>query len=430
MGPDIEKFFNLSLDMLCIADIDGYFKLINPAFRRTLGWSEAELLSRPFVEFIHPDDAPATLRELERLSSGIPTISFENRYRCADGGYKHLQWTSYPEEGTGLLYAVGRDITELKQSQERFELAIESAPSAMILVDDRGKIVLVNRETERLFGYERGELLRQSIEILVPEPLRDHHADLRRLFSEDPQPRPMGQTRDLAAVRKDGSGFPAEIGLNPIHTSEETFVLSVVVDLTERKQIEQKILDQARQLEDANRKLVKLATTDSLTNLKNRRALFDQIDVLLKISQRTGRSLSLLMVDIDHFKDYNDRFGHPAGDEVLKGIAQVLSDTARRSDIVARYGGEEFAIVLPETSQQGALKSGERFRDAVARSPWPHREVTVSVGASTADLTENGKLNVPRLTSRLIAEADNALYYSKERGRNRVTHRRDVARNP
>jgi PAS domain S-box-containing protein len=116
---EFEKFFDLSLDMLVIAGTDGYFKRVNPAWERTLGWPNEALLGRPFVDFVHPDDVEPTLREIEKLSKGIPTVSFENRYRCADGTYKHLLWTSFPEEETGLLYAVARDITEFKQSQEQ-----------------------------------------------------------------------------------------------------------------------------------------------------------------------------------------------------------------------------------------------------------------------------------------------------------------------
>jgi PAS domain S-box-containing protein len=116
---EFQKYFEVSLDMLCIAGTDAYFKRVNPAFERTLGWPTDELLSRPFLDYVHPDDHDKTVREIEKLTEGIPTVSFENRYRCADGGWKWLLWTAHPEPDTGLIYAIARDITELRQAQER-----------------------------------------------------------------------------------------------------------------------------------------------------------------------------------------------------------------------------------------------------------------------------------------------------------------------
>ena len=100
---DAEKFFTLSVDLVCIAAIDGRFKKVNPAFERVMGWTEEELLSRPFYDFVHPDDLRATRAEVAKLARGITTISFENRFVCADGGYKYLMWNAQPEPETGLL---------------------------------------------------------------------------------------------------------------------------------------------------------------------------------------------------------------------------------------------------------------------------------------------------------------------------------------
>jgi len=108
---DLGRFFNYALDLLCIAGIDGYFKLVNPAFERVLGYSAAELLKMPFVDLIHPEDRTDTVAELHKLANGLETLSFRNRFRCKDGSYRELEWTSYPEPATGLLYAVARDVT-------------------------------------------------------------------------------------------------------------------------------------------------------------------------------------------------------------------------------------------------------------------------------------------------------------------------------
>ena len=113
-----ERLFNVSLDLLCIADLSGYFKRINPSFCRVLGYSEVEMLNTSFVDFIHPDDHEATLAELRKLSTGVDTAQFENRYRAKDGSYRWLQWTSpAPSNGSTTLYAVARDVTEKKRSE-------------------------------------------------------------------------------------------------------------------------------------------------------------------------------------------------------------------------------------------------------------------------------------------------------------------------
>lgn len=102
----------MSHDMLCIASMDGYFQLVNRAFEDTLGYAADELLAKPFLEFVHPDDIESTLREMENLAGGAPTLAFENRYRCADGNYKRLRWIAYPKAEDSLIYAVARDMSE------------------------------------------------------------------------------------------------------------------------------------------------------------------------------------------------------------------------------------------------------------------------------------------------------------------------------
>jgi PAS domain S-box-containing protein len=252
---EFHTFFDVSLDMMCIAGTDGYFKRINPAFERTLGWTEEELVSKPFTEFVHPDDVDATQREVAKLTLGIPTISFENRYRCADGTYRHLLWTSHPDAETGTLYAIARDISELRQVREQFRLALESSPSAMLLVDPDGVIELMNEAAANLFMYEKDELIGQPIEVLVPDDVRGRHGELRAGFTRDPTFRPMGQGHEFRARRNDGSEVVVEIGLSPIRSGTGVHVLCSVVDFTAHKKAKREIDRLARQLEEANARL-------------------------------------------------------------------------------------------------------------------------------------------------------------------------------
>jgi len=127
---ELDRLFTLSLDMLCVAGFDGYFKRLNPAWETTLGYAREELLARPYLDFVHPDDRPATVAEAAKLSAGARAIAFENRYRCKDGSYKWLSWNSVPFGGQEVIYAMARDVTERKRWQVELERAKEAADSA------------------------------------------------------------------------------------------------------------------------------------------------------------------------------------------------------------------------------------------------------------------------------------------------------------
>lgn len=167
------------------------------------------------------------------------------------------------------------------------------------------------------------------------------------------------------------------------------------------------------QLETSNQELAALGRRDGLTSLANRQAFDERLDDEMHRARKSGRPLCLLMVDVDYFKQYNDTFGHSAGDDVLIEIARHLSDIGRADDFVARYGGEEFAVILPETPVEGAAVVAERIRRRVANHSWEHREVTISIGL---DQMKNDDLT-PR---ELISRADAALYEAKASGRNCV----------
>jgi two-component system chemotaxis family response regulator WspR len=190
--------------------------------------------------------------------------------------------------------------------------------------------------------------------------------------------------------------------------------------IVRRRQAEEKLKKINDQLIEANRKLEHLANIDSLTGVANRRNFMETLEKEWKRAQRTKLPLSLIMIDVDFFKAYNDNYGHQAGDECLKNIAALLNDSlARTGDVVARYGGEEFMAILPGTDLKGTAAVAERLRKIIEDAQMPHQVsnisdyVTVSLG--TATIIPGGKES----TDTLIAAADNALYKAKKNGRNR-----------
>ncbi|MGB8598164.1 MAG: GGDEF domain-containing protein, partial [Burkholderiales bacterium] len=192
-------------------------------------------------------------------------------------------------------------------------------------------------------------------------------------------------------------------------------------------ELEQRVRERTMEVENVNlelkrvnRELERVSFTDSLTNVANRRAFDDLLVREFRRAKRTGLPLSLILLDIDSFKLYNDNYGHQQGDIALKQVAQVLEETLRDAgDVVARYGGEEFAALLPETDAKGAEAVAERLRAAVEALQIPHghaavgKVITLSAGIGTLVLREESSI------SELVSLADQALYRAKRNGRNR-----------
>jgi two-component system chemotaxis response regulator CheY len=187
-------------------------------------------------------------------------------------------------------------------------------------------------------------------------------------------------------------------------------------ELCVRLEIASRILEVHQTLGRQNSRLIEMATTDELTGVNNRRRFGEDLHLHAALAARHGLPLSLIMLDVDHFKHFNDSFGHPAGDEVLRTIATILRSEVREHDLVARYGGEEFVLLLPSTGSEAATEVAERLRKAISKGTWNMVPLTASFGVATTDPTHSISVE------ELIAQADEALYHSKNAGRNRVTH--------
>ena len=243
------EFFQAMVEATPIAMImvnpEGDIVLVNAETERLFGYERHELLDQPIDKLVperfrgkHPGHRTGFIADSSARLMGGGRDLFALR---KDGSEFPVEIGLNPveaEEETFVVCAVV-DLTERKRMQQRFQSTVESAPMAMVMIDRSGRIVLVNTETERLFGYTRDDLIGETVEALVPEQFRGQHPGHRTGFFAHSEARRMGAGRDLYAQRKDGSIFPVEIGLNPVETDDGLFVLSAITDITERKNLEE-----------------------------------------------------------------------------------------------------------------------------------------------------------------------------------------------
>jgi PAS domain S-box-containing protein len=222
--------------------LEGTIKTWNLGAERLYGLTATEAIGNS-IEIIIPTDLRDEHLAFLEKSLRDETVEKLETVRVAKNGRRiHVSVSLRPvKSSTGEtveLTKIMRDLTAQRFAEDKFRLAVESCPSGMVMIDRTGKIVMVNTEVERLFGHRRDELLGRSVDILVPARLRGHHVRHRDGFTDHPETRRMGAGRDLFGLRKDGTEFPVEVGLNPIQTNEGLLVLSVIVDISERKRLE------------------------------------------------------------------------------------------------------------------------------------------------------------------------------------------------
>jgi two-component system, cell cycle sensor histidine kinase and response regulator CckA len=230
-----EGFFQLSLDLFCITKGDGHFWRLNPAWETTLGWSLEELCAGRLLEFVHPDDLDATMREAASLAEGNVSVRFENRYRCKDGSYRWLQWAAIPSSN-GLLYACAHDVTAERAAAERDRLLFAASPMPMWLVDVQTlRLLDVNDATVRAYGYTRDEFLSMTLTDLVVEDQRQSLFDGMTTLSESGKV----SVSERRHRTKRGELRRVEVTAHLLPLGDRVAALAVIVDVTDARRLEE-----------------------------------------------------------------------------------------------------------------------------------------------------------------------------------------------
>ena len=342
------------------------------------------------THYQHRDGTPFPAGEcagMRVLGSGNALYDHADVFIRKDGTFFDVVCSSAPmlsESGDveGLVVAV-HDVTgqrsaeaALREVERRYELAVETAPNGMAVINERGDIVLVNATTERLFGYTKQELVGKSVEMLVPERFRKTHETYRRAFLGEPRSRPMGAGRDLYGLRKDGSEFPIEVGLSPIESNARTWVLSAIVDITERKRAEEQraellvkdlALASEKALRETEAELARMARALSVGELAT--SIAHEINQPLA-GVVTNAQAGLRWLDGDS----------PRIQEARESLSLIVRDGNRASAVVQRI--REF--LRKERRQTESLNINEVIQEAanLAQSELLRRQVTLRTALS------------------------------------------------
>jgi diguanylate cyclase (GGDEF)-like protein/PAS domain S-box-containing protein len=427
-----------------VVNTSGETTFVNSRMAEILGCPLYELHGRQHIDFMDAEGIKIAEENTRLRRLGLGGGS-EFRFVRRDGAvvWAMVTTTSLKDAWgnvTGAL-AMVTDVTAWKRLENEHKLskgAITASSNGIVIVDARREdmpVVFVNPAFEQITGYRAADAIGYAPDMLRGEDRSGRSVCALRMARQ----RQTDISVELRGVRKDDTEYWHEIFVSPIEDERgiATHYVAIINDITRRMSV-MDALHQAREelehkveqrtaelqafaidLQQANEKLTLLASQDELTGLKNPRVFQEQ---LLQETQRSIRyniSLSILIVDLDNFKDYNEAYGHADGDAVLAAAGRIIESTARQTDIVARYGGDKFAAIMVNTDRASSTALAERIRRNIERETWKNRPITASVGVATLRLG----VSEPRV---LIDTASSALLHAKQGGRNRVSHMLDL----
>ncbi|MCP1309417.1 sensor domain-containing diguanylate cyclase [Paenibacillus tyrfis] len=409
--------FRLSTNGMAFFSEEGLFLRVNPAFGKQIGYPEEALNGMPWEPVIHPDDRKQIHSIMKDLVDGTPGAQpFEARLIRSDGTLVPCSVTApvvpRPHGSPASLFV--QILESDAGSDSLYRTLIEQSTDVVSMHDLSGRILYISPSCRVLLGYEPKELIGISAYDLF------HPEDLTKIPGiTSPMETAPNLPLSSYRIRTKNGGYvwfetSGRITGDEHDSGNGQTVICISRDISSRKQTEQ-------QLMKTNELLQKISSIDALTGLANRRFFDERFAKEWRHAMRFSTPLSVILLDIDYFKRYNDTYGHHDGDACLQYVAEAMRRAAKRpGDMTARYGGEEFVIVLPVTDGRGALYVAERMRSEVELLRIPHRGSAVS-SFVTASLGVATMIPVRDVSPReLIIRADKALYRAKQEGRNRA----------
>ncbi len=409
-------------DRIYAKDSEGRFIICNEAMIRRMGkTSITELVGKSDFDLLPPEMAQRFHADEQAIiRSGIPMINREEP--LATEGGKITRWnlaTKVPlldKQGNRIgIVGVGREITDRKQIEEalreseaRYRTLVENATDLVFRTDNTGRLTFVNPATLRITGYEEKEMIGKQYTIVIRPDMRD---EAMKFFGRQFVKRIQNTYSEYPMLTKNGQEvwFGQHTRLI-VEDGNVTGFQVVARDITERKRIEEA-------LQESEKRYRELSIIDDLTQLYNSRHFYFQLKIELDRSNRYGQPLTLLLLDLDDFKAFNDTYGHVEGDQVLWRLGRVVKRCLRETDFAFRYGGEEFTILLPMTTSADGAVIAERIRTEFKKetfSPGSGQDVhlTVSIGLAQYKPQEEMKAFVHRV--------DQLMYQGKKNGKDRV----------
>lgn len=380
---------------------------MSPVLKAQLGYEPHELQDQhsAWLALVHPDDVQEIKTLLNSTDAGNEEFEREFRMRAKSGEYRWilLRGRAGVDRRSGARRLIGSqiDVSVRHREESRFRSAVEASPTAMVMVDQHGIIVLANSKADRMFGYEAGRLLGQSIDALVPPERAGGHKRLRERYIAHPVDRSMGEERLIEAVHADGHRFHVEIGLTTVASNEGRLVLASITDISARL--------------DAQQRIEKLTNYDALTGIPNRGMFCRLATTHIASALGEGRNGAVLLLNLDNFKYVNETLGHDTGDALLKAVSSRVVAAVGSEGACARIGGDDFALMLMVNDEDNLIDAVARIRSAVSGQYVLGQNdlvITASIGVATfpADAID---------IELLLQKANIALDRAKADGRNR-----------